>query len=72
MRIRWWHWVEFYARFIVWAGALLFSVLTAVGAIPILSPDTSIQLMIFLYLFIFAMLITWYFDVSRFFPPRRR
>ncbi len=72
MRTKRWQWVEFYARLIVWIGGLLFAVLTVLGVIPILPANTSIQLMIFLYLFLFAALITWWFDMSRMFPPRRR
>ena len=72
MRIRWWHWVELYARAIIWAGGLLFSVLTVLGFIPVLPANTSIQLMIFLYLFMLAMVIAWWFDMVKMYPPRRR
>ena len=72
MRIRWWHWVELYARAIIWAGALLFSVLTVIGTIPILPENLSIRLLIFLYLFMLAMVIAWWFDMVKMYPPRRR
>lgn len=65
-------WLEFIARAIIWAGVLLFSVLTVIGAIPILPENSSIQLLIFLYLFMLAMVIAWWFDMVRMYPPRRR
>lgn len=72
MRIRWWHWVEYFARGIVWIGLLVFSFLTVVGIIPILPVKTSIELMIFLLVFFLpAMMITLWFDMSRVFPPKR-
>jgi len=71
MRTRWWHWVEYPARAIVWLGAILFSSLTVFGAIPILSENSSIILLIFFDIFIFAMVIAWGFDLYRTFPSRR-
>ena len=72
MRIRWWHWVEYFARGIVWVGALVFSLSTAVGIIPILPVKTSIALMIFVSAFFLpAMMTTLWFDMYRVFPPKR-
>ena len=71
MRVRWWHWVEYPARAIVWLGVILFSFFTVLGAIPILPENSSIKLLIFFDIFIFAMVITWGFDLFRTFPPRR-
>jgi len=65
-------WLEFIARAILWAGGLLFSVLTVIGAIPILPENSSIRLLIFLYLFMLAMVIAWWFDMVRMYPSRRR
>ncbi len=72
MRTGWLQWVEFAARLILWIGGLLFASLTVMGTIPILPENTSIGLMLFLYLFLIAALITWVFDMYRFYPPRRR
>ena len=65
-------WLEYCARFIVWVGGLLFTVMTVLGWIPILPENTSIQLMLFLYLFLIAALIVWVFDMYRMYPPKRR
>jgi len=65
-------WFEFTAREIVWFGGVTFASLTVLGTIPILPANVSLQLMIFLYLFLFAMLITWWFDAGRMLPPKRR
>ena len=65
-------WFEYCARFIVWIGGLSFAVLTVLGVIPILPPNTAIGLVLFLYLFLLAALITWIFDIYRSYPPRRR
>lgn len=65
-------WFEFIARQIVWIGGVTFAVLTVLGTIPILPANASIRLMVFLYLFLFAALVTWWFDSARMFPPRRR
>lgn len=64
-------WFEYCARFIVWIGGLLFALLTVLGTIPILPEITSIGLILFLYLFLFAALIVWVFDMYRSYPPRK-
>lgn len=53
---------EFIAREIVWIGVVLFAGYTVQGMIPILPANESIWLGIFLYLFLLATLITWWFD----------
>ncbi len=72
MKIRWWHWFEFYSRFIVWIFGLLLASITVITSINSLPEKTAIMLIVFLIIFLIAALITWYFDVSRLFPPRRR
>ena len=72
MRREWLQWVNYCARFIVWVGGLLFALLTVLGTIPILPTNTSISLILFLYLFLVAALIVWIFDMYRSYPPRRR
>lgn len=72
MRTKWTQWLEYCARFIVWVGGLLFALLTVLGTIPILPKTTSIELVLFLYLFLVAALITWVFDMYRTYPPRKR
>ncbi|MBA7603560.1 hypothetical protein ES703_10673 [subsurface metagenome] len=72
MKDTWQPWLEYCARFIVWIGGLLFATMTVLGWIPILPEDTSIQLMLFLYLFLIAALITWLFDIYQSYPPRRK
>lgn len=71
-RTRWWHWVEFCSRFIVWIFGLLLASIAVITTINSLPEKTAIMLTIFLIIFLIAALITWYFDVSRLFPPRRR
>lgn len=66
MRRRWLQWVEFWARFIVWASAIGFAILTVLGVLPILPTPTSIMLLILLYLFMFAALTAWIFEARRF------
>lgn len=72
MRIRWWHWLEFYSRFIVWIFGLLLASIAVITTINSLPEKTAIMLTVFLIIFLIAALIAWYFDVSRLFPPRRR
>ena len=72
MRIRWWHWFEFYTRFFVWAFGLLLASITVITIISSLPEKTATVLIISLIIFLVTALITWYFDVSRLFPPRRR
>ncbi len=71
MRIRWWHWLEFYSRFIVWFFGLLLASIAVITTINSLPEKTAIMLMVFLYIFLIAALITWYFDVSKLFPPKK-
>lgn len=72
MRTTWLQWFEYCARFTVWVGGLLFALLTVLGMIPILPKNTSIGLILFLYLFLGAALVVWIFDMYRSYPPRRR
>lgn len=72
MRTTWLHWVEFGARFIVWASVIGFAILTVLGVLPILPKPTSLMLIILLYLFMVAALVQWIFDIRRLYPPRRQ
>lgn len=71
MRSRWQKWLEFWARFIVWASAIGFAILTVLGVLPILPEPTSIGLIILLYLFMVAALIVWIFDTRQRFGRKR-
>lgn len=65
-------WLEFGARFTVWASVIGFAILTVLGVLPILPQPTSIGLLVILYLFMIAALIQWLFDVKRLYPPKRQ
>ncbi len=68
----WQQWLEFWARLFVWVFGLTLAWLTVYQALPVLTGDSAIQLMILLYLFTFAAVIVWGFDMDRLYPPRRR
>ena len=72
MRREWQKWLEFYARFFVWAFGLTLAWLTVLQVVPILTEGTAIRLMILFYLFMPAAVIVWYFDLYRLYPPRRK
>lgn len=65
-------WIEYGARFIVWASVLGFAILTVLGTLPILPEPTSIGLLVLLYIFIVAALVQWIFDMKRLYPPKRK
>ena len=51
---------------------MILAILTVIGAINILPPNTALGLIIAFYVFIFALLVVWIGDVYRMYPPRRR
>jgi len=71
-RISWLTWLEWGARFFVWAFGMGLAILTVIGVIPILPPNIGLRLIILLYVFLFAMLVGWIGDIYRMYPPRRR
>lgn len=71
VEVRWWHWFEFYTRFFVWIFGLLLASIAVIDIVKTLPENTGMSLMIALIVFLVAALITWYFDVSRLFPPKR-
>lgn len=71
-RISWLTWLEWGARFFVWAFVMGLAILTVLDIIPILPPNIRLQLLILLYVFLFAMLVTWIGDIYRMYPRRRR
>jgi hypothetical protein len=71
-RISWLTWLEWGARAFVWVFVMGLAILTIIGVIPILPPNMGLQLVILLYVFLFAMLVTWIADLYRMFPRRRR
>jgi hypothetical protein len=72
MKISWLSWLEWGARFFVWVFGMGLAILTVIGTIPILPPNIGLRLVILLYVFLFAMLVTWIGDIYRMYPPRRR
>ena len=68
----WQQWLEFCARGLVWVFGITLAWLTVYQALPILTGNSAIRLVILLYLFTFAAAIVWYFDISRLYPPRKR
>jgi len=71
-KISWLTWLEWGARFFVWAFGMGLAILTVIGVIPILPPNIGLQLVILLYVFLFAMLVAWIGDIYRMYPRRRR
>ncbi len=71
MKISWLSWLEWGARFFVWAFGMGLAILTVIGTLNILPPNTGLGLVILLYVFMFAMLVTWIGDIYRMYPPRR-
>lgn len=67
-----WEWVEFVARVVVWIFAMVLAIVTVVEVVPVLPERTSLTLLIFLYLFLFAWTIEHIFETRRRFPTRRR
>lgn len=65
-------WLEYGARFIVWASVLGFAILTVLGTLPILPEPTSMGLLALLYIFMVAALVQWIFDMKRLYPPNRK
>jgi len=72
MKTSWLNWLEWGARFFVWVFGMILAILTVIGAINILPPNTALGLVIAFYVFIFALLVVWVGDVYRMYPPRRR
>jgi hypothetical protein len=72
MKISWLSWLEWGARFFVWAFGMLLATLTVIGTINILPPNTALGLVILFYVFLFALLVVWIGDIYRMYPPRRR
>lgn len=62
MKNGWPQWVEIWARMIVWITGLI---LAGYAFSQIMHTLTAIWVPILFYFFMFAALITWYFDIKR-------
>ena len=62
------YYIKHTARFIVWSCAIYFAILAILGQIPVL-PEHSTRLIVILYIFIFASLVTWLFGLEK--PPKK-
>ena len=63
---------EWGARFYVWTFGMFLAILTVLGVIPVIPPNTGLWLLILLIIFMFAMLVTWISDLRYLHPLRRR
>ena len=65
MRTGWQRQFELWTRFFTWAFGLILAGVAVSQVAPTLPEHASIQLYISYFLFLFAALITWYFDIKR-------